>query len=83
MVSIYSEHMSTSRLQVLIPQALDARVQKAATRRRMSKGQWVREAIEKALADRGVDDPVARLAQIDAPTGDIDQMLAEIEAGRG
>jgi hypothetical protein len=82
-VSIYSEHMSTSRLQVLIPQALDARVQKAATRRRMSKGQWVREAIEKALADRGVDDPVARLAQIDAPTGDIDQMLAEIEAGRG
>lgn len=48
----------------------------------MSKGQWVREAIEKALADRSIDDPVARLAQLDAPSGDIDQMLAEIEAGR-
>ena len=49
----------------------------------MSKGQWVREAVEKALADRSADDPVARLAQLDAPTADIDQMLAEIEAGRG
>lgn len=48
----------------------------------MSKGKWVREAIEKALSDRGADDPVARLAQIEAPTGDIVQMLAEIDAGR-
>lgn len=82
-MSIYSVHMSTSRLQVLVPPALDARIRKAASRRRMSKGQWVREAIEKALADRSIDDPVARLAQLDAPSGDIDQMLAEIEAGRG
>ena len=76
--------MSTYRLQVLIPAGLDTRIRKAASRRRMSKGQWVREAIERALADKsGHDDPLDRLARLGAPTADIDQMLAEIEAGRG
>jgi len=32
-------------------------------------------------ARRG-SDPLARLAALEAPTGDIDQMLEEIEAGR-
>lgn len=30
----------------------------------------------------GVHDPVARLASLEAPTADIEQMLSEIEAGR-
>lgn len=30
-----------------------------------------------------VPDPLERLVSLDAPTGDIEQMLAEIEAGRG
>ena len=39
--------------------------------------------IERALADDRLSiDPVARLASLGGPTGDIDQMLAEIEAGR-
>lgn len=72
------------RLQVLIPEPLERRVRKAAQRRRLSTGAWVREAIERALADdRGPADPLARLSSLGAPTGDIDQMLAEIEAGRG
>ncbi len=75
------------RLQVLIPEELDARVRKAARRLRISKGEWVRRAIEAALrrgtAEPGEGrDPLARLESLDAPTGDIDQMLAEIEAGR-
>lgn len=72
------------RLQVLIPEALDARIRKSAQRQRVSKGEWVRQAIERALADgaRGAD-PLERLAALGAPTGDIEQMLAEIEAGRG
>lgn len=75
--------MST-RLQVLVSEGLDARVQKAAQRSRLSKGAWVRGAIERALADeRTVPDPLARLASLGGPTGDIDQILAEIEAGRG
>ena len=71
------------RLQVLIPEALDRRIRKAAQRRRLSTGAWVREALERALAEPAAPDSLDRLAQLGAPTGDIDQMLAEIEAGRG
>ena len=73
----------SKRLQVLIPDGLDARVRKAAQRKRQSKGEWVRRAIERALEDRHDDgDPLNRLAQLGGPTADIEQMLAEIEAGR-
>ena len=37
------------RLQVLIPEELDIRIRKAAQRGRISKGEWVRRAIEGAL----------------------------------
>ena len=71
------------RLQVLIPEGLDARLRKAAQRSRLSKGEWVRRAIERALSDQKTSpDPVARLAALKGPTADIEQMLAEIEAGR-
>lgn len=76
--------MSSYRLQVLIPEALQRRVKKAAQRNRVSNGAWVRQAIERQLADeRPAADPLERLKGLGAPTGDIDQMLAEIEAGRG
>lgn len=75
--------MSTRRLQVLLPAGLDARIKKAAQRRGVSKGEWVRQAVERELAGpRAVPDPLDRLAALGAPTADIDQMLAEIEAGR-
>jgi hypothetical protein len=73
------------RLQVLIPEELDARIEKAAQRSRTSKGAWVRHALEDALARRSEtrsSDPLARLSSLDAPTADIDQMIAEIESGR-
>ena len=71
------------RLQVLIPERLEARVRKASQRCRISKGEWVRRAIEHALAQEGaVSDLLSRLAGLGAPAADIDQMLAEIEAGR-
>lgn len=73
----------SNRLQVLIPERLDARVRKASQRSRISKGEWVRRAIERALAEEGsAPDPLMQLASLGAPTADIDQMLAEIEAGR-
>ena len=76
--------MGSYRLQVIIPQMLERRVRKAAQRRRLSTGAWVREAIEHRLADdRPTADALDRLSQLGGPTGDIDQMLAEIEAGRG
>lgn len=71
------------RLQVLIPEPLDAAIRKAAERRRVSKGAWVRSAIERALSDeRSGADPLGRLSSLDAPTADPDRMLEEIEAGR-
>jgi len=49
----------------------------------MSKERWVREALERELAaERPGSDPLDELAGLGAPTGDINQMLAEIEAGR-
>ncbi|HET7292767.1 MAG TPA: antitoxin [Vicinamibacteria bacterium] len=75
--------MSSSRLQVLIPPGLDGRVRKAAQRLGISKGEWVRRALESALkTDVRAPDALARLSALAAPTADIDQMLAEIEAGR-
>ena len=72
------------RLQILVPEMLDARIRAAAARRSVSKGEWVRRAILRSLeAERTVADPVARLASLEGPTADIDQMNAEIEAGRG
>jgi predicted transcriptional regulator len=75
------------RLQVIVPEELDARIRKAAERSRTSKGAWVRRAIEDALEGRSnpksaTVDPLARLASLGAPTADIDQMIAEIESGR-
>lgn len=75
--------MSTVRLQVLVPPGLDARVRKAAQRQGVSKGAWVRRALDDALKrEVRAPDPLERLASLGAPTADIDEMLAEIEAGR-
>jgi len=71
------------RLQVLVPEGLDARVTKAAQRSGVSKGEWVRRALEEALEHPATRDPLDELSSLGAPTADIDQILAEIEAGRG
>jgi hypothetical protein len=72
-------------LQVLDPEALEGRIRKAAGRARMSKGEWVRAAIEEKLAREsgsGSRDALEALGRLEAPTGDIEKMLAEIETGR-
>jgi predicted transcriptional regulator len=74
----------SQRLQVLIPESLDRRIRKAAQRSRQSTGAWVRDAIEQHLKEpRSGPDALDQLQRLDAPTADIEQMLAEIEAGRG
>ena len=71
------------RLQVLIPEDLNAAIRKAAQRQRCSKGEWVRRAIHGALVrETANDDPLATLRSLEAPTGDIDEMLEQIESGR-
>jgi hypothetical protein len=71
------------RLQVLIPENLNGKLVKAAQRNRISKGEWVRRALEESVSTRkSNEDPLARLASLNAPTADIDQMLSEIDKGR-
>ena len=70
------------RLQVLIPEPLAERIRKAAQRKRQSTAAWIRHALEAALKCNGATDPLDRLAALDGPTGDIDQILAEIGGGR-
>jgi hypothetical protein len=49
----------------------------------MSKGEWVRLAIERALTDtRPSAHALDLLARLGAPTADIEDMLAEINSGR-
>ena len=73
----------SNRLQVLVPQELDMRIRKAAERTRISKGEWVRRALERALEEQTpVADAVAKLQSLEGPTGDIGQILEEIESGR-
>jgi len=83
-MSTYDREQKTHRMQILVSEPLAAAVGKAALRRRVSSGEWVRRAIERALDEERTDrDPLSALASLDAPTGDIDQLLREIEAGRG
>lgn len=71
------------RLHVLISAELDAEISAAAERRQMSKPEWVRRALRESLhREKRTSNPVARLAMLNAPTADIDQVLAEIGAGR-
>ena len=82
-VSMYYEDMSRHRLQVQIPLRLAAQIGKAARRHRVTNSEWIRRAIESALIlDRNRTDALDRLSRLAAPTGDVDQMLAEIAAGR-
>ncbi len=73
------------RLQVLIPSELDAQLQKAAKRGRISKGEWVRRVLREALRPgklRSGSTAVAQLAALNGPTAHIERMLTEIETGR-
>lgn len=75
------------RLQVLLDEAEYLEIRQAAERERMSIAEWVRQSLRSARrADaervstklRALADAVAH----DFPTGDIEEMLGDIEAGR-
>jgi hypothetical protein len=63
---------------------------RAARRRGRPISQLVRESLKRTLAeDEGSEDPerriaaVLRFARYGGPTGDVEQLLEEIERGRG
>lgn len=78
----------SKRLQVILGDDEFAEIRRAARRSHMTSSEWVRQALRKARrAEPGSDlkkklESLRRAADQAFPTGDIDQMLAEIEKGR-
>lgn len=79
----------SKRLQVVLKDPEYREIQRMARSRRMSIAEWVRQALEFARRREPTGDVARKLSAIRAaakhefPTGDIDQMLAEIESGYG
>jgi hypothetical protein len=79
----------SKRLQVILRDPEYREIQKAARAQQMSIAEWVRQALSWArnrhsAGDTGKKLEVIRAAALhEGPTGEIDQMLAEIERGYG
>ena len=77
----------SKRLQVLFDEDELAQLQRTAKRNRMTASEWVRQIVRQAQRNEPRGDPkkklaaISRAAEFTFPTGDIDQMLAEIERG--
>jgi hypothetical protein len=78
--------MST-RLHVLIPDSEMEEIQRLARQEHIAVGDWVRRTLREACSRQPTQEPEAKLkavrkaAQSAFPTGDLEQMLAEIERG--
>lgn len=77
----------SKRLQVLFEESELDEVRRVAERHHMTVAEWVRQALRAARRqepEREAQeklDAIRRAAEHDFPSGDIDQMLAEIERG--
>jgi hypothetical protein len=77
----------TQRLQVLLPDSEYREIQRIARSRQTTVAEWVRQALQAARRSEPLRSVEKKLDAIRAatahshPTGDIDQMLAEIESG--
>lgn len=78
----------SKRLQVLLEPREYRGFQQIAKEAGLSLGEWVRQVLRSASDTRSTKSPeeklkaIRRFSQYQAPTGDIEQMLAEIEKGR-
>lgn len=77
------------RLQVIVQDPEYREIQRMARSRHMSIAEWVRQALDLArrrepITDVGKKLEIVRAAvRYDYPSGDIEDMLAEIESGYG
>lgn len=77
----------SKRLQVLLEEKEWAEIQRAARAHRVTIAEWVRQALRQARRRQPQRDAEKKLKAIRAaarhsfPSGDIEQMLAEIESG--
>ncbi len=81
--------LMSKRLQVLLDETELCEIQRIARARRMTVAEWVRQALRSARHDEPTGGVDKKLASVRAalrhsfPSGDIGQMLAEIERGYG
>ena len=79
--------MST-RLQIIMSEAEVASLRQVARRAGLTVSEWARRALRAARNAQAVPSPVSKLEALERalncnhPTGDIDEMLADIERGR-
>ena len=77
----------SKRLQVLLDEDELREIQRIARTRRMTVAEWVRQALRSAGQSEPLREAAKKLDVVRAaarhsyPTGDIDQMLGEIEKG--
>jgi hypothetical protein len=77
----------SKRLQVLLDESEWREIQRAARARRVTVAEWVRQALRLARRQEPTGDLDRKLAAVRAgarhafPSGDIEQMLDEIERG--
>ncbi|MDE2861816.1 MAG: antitoxin [Chloroflexota bacterium] len=77
----------TKRLQVLLDEEEITEIQDVAREQRLTVAEWVRQSLRAARHERpGATDvklrAIAEAYRHSFPTGDIDSLLDEIEAGR-
>jgi hypothetical protein len=79
----------SKRLQVVLPDEEYRAIASAARRRGQPISRLVRDSLRRSLAEEAEPDPdrriaaVLRFARFAGPTGDIAELLEEIERGRG
>jgi hypothetical protein len=77
----------SKRLQVLLPDQEMSDIQRFAKRERLTVGEWVRRVLREARASRPLSEPETKLKAVrrganhSFPTGDMEQILSEIERG--
>ena len=84
---VYYTHDMSKRLQVVLSDREMKEIQAVADQEHMTVSEWVRHALRAARKSRSAKDAATKIAAIRAasrhrfPTGDIEQMLDEIEKG--
>ncbi len=79
----------SKRLQVILGDTEFDGLRSMAEREGLTVSEWIRQAIRRARRDQPAGDRARKLASVRAaarhefPTGDIEDMLAEIERGYG
>ncbi len=77
----------SKRLQVLLDEEEIREIQRVARQQRMTVAEWVRQSLRVARRREPIGDPKKKIEVVRAasrhafPTGDIEQLLEEIERG--